>query len=240
LRTAIVVDDEPITRMDISAMLKGLGFNVLGEAGDGFDAIELCRVHKPDVVLMDVKMPVFDGITAARTIIDEEIAECVVLLTAFSDEHLISRANEVGITGYLVKPVEDRLLLPTIEVALAQSKRLRKATTEKRQTEQKLEESRAIEKAKLILSKEHGIKENEAYEMLRKMSMDKRIPISKISQIVVDNSDEKQIIQKAKQFIAKKYNCSENAAYRKIKDMADNSKKTAIEVAQSIISREHE
>ncbi|MEG2074767.1 MAG: response regulator, partial [Angelakisella sp.] len=121
MHTAIVVDDEPITRMDLSDMLREQGFSVVGEASDGFDAIELCRSLSPDVVLMDIRMPVFDGLSASETILSEELAGCVVLLTAFSSKELVERANQIGVTGYLVKPVEERLLLPTIEVALAQS-----------------------------------------------------------------------------------------------------------------------
>ena len=126
-RTAIVVDDEPITRLDLSQLLGELGFAVVGEAADGFDAIELCRRHRPDVVLMDIKMPVFDGMTASETIIAEDLCGCVVLLTAFQDRELIDRAGRIGVTGYLVKPVEERLLLPTLEVAMAQAARLREA-----------------------------------------------------------------------------------------------------------------
>ena len=111
-RRAIVVDDEPITRIDLRQMLTEMGFTVVGEAADGFDAIALCRRCHPDVVLMDIKMPVFDGMTASETLIREELCGCVVLLTAFQDRELIERAGRIGVTGYLVKPVEERLLLP--------------------------------------------------------------------------------------------------------------------------------
>ena len=102
-RTAVGVDDEPITRLDLVQMLEEMGFEVAGDAADGFDAIELCRLHHPDVVLMDIKMPVFDGLTASETIISEDLGGCVVLLTAFRDRELIDRASAIGVTGYLVK-----------------------------------------------------------------------------------------------------------------------------------------
>ena len=130
MKRVIVVDDEPITRMDLRGMLGDLGFEVAGEAGDGFDAVEVCRRLQPDVVLMDVKMPVFDGINAAETILQQDLAGCVVLLTAYGDREIIDRASAAGVTGYIVKPVEERLLLPTIEVALAQSQRLRQSREE--------------------------------------------------------------------------------------------------------------
>ena len=94
-----VIDDEPITRMDIAGMLKDLGYSVVGEAGDGFDAVALCRAKHPDVVLMDVKMPVFDGLSASKVILDEDLAGSVVLLTAFSDEEIVKKAGEIGVSG---------------------------------------------------------------------------------------------------------------------------------------------
>ena len=119
-RTAAVLDDEPLTRMDLRDMLTEQGFDVVGEAADGFDAVELCREKHPDVVLMDVlcrekhpdvvlmdvKMPVFDGLTASETILTENLADCVVLLTAFSDGGIVECAGQAGVTGYLVKPID--------------------------------------------------------------------------------------------------------------------------------------
>ena len=105
-RTAAVLDDEPLTRMDLRDMLTEQGFDVVGEAADGFDAVELCREKHPDVVLMDVKMPVFDGLTASETILTENLADCVVQLTAFSDGGIVESAGQAGVTGYLVKPID--------------------------------------------------------------------------------------------------------------------------------------
>jgi len=115
MKTVLIVDDEPITRMDLRDMLTDLSFDVIGEAADGFDAIEFCRARRPDLVLMDVKMPIFDGLTASETILGEELAGCVVLLTAFGERDIIDQANRIGVTGYLVKPIEQRLLLPTVD-----------------------------------------------------------------------------------------------------------------------------
>ena len=123
MRRVIIADDEPITRMDLSDMLTELGFQVVGEAADGFDAIELCRSLQPDVVLMDVKMPIFDGLSAAETILSEELAGCVVLLTAFSDRELVRRAGEAGVTGYLVKPVDAGQLRTVLERYLKKTAR---------------------------------------------------------------------------------------------------------------------
>jgi len=167
VKRIIIAEDEPIACMDLCETLKELGCEVVGTAADGFDAVELCREHKPDVILMDVNMPVFDGMSAAETIIEEDLAGCVVLLTAFSDSSLIERAKRIGITAYLVKPVNPQMLLPSIEVAFAQSQLLRKSRAETQKAKQKLEEDRRIRKAQVILAKNRACSEDEAYQWLR-------------------------------------------------------------------------
>ena len=184
-----VIDDEPITRMDIAGMLKDLGYSVAGEAGDGFDAVALCRAKHPDVVLMDVKMPVFDGLSASKVILDEDLAGSVVLLTAFSDEEIVKKAGEIGVSGYLVKPVEQRLLRPAIEVAMAQSARLRESRWETEAAKRKLEESKLIARAQSVYAKKEGVSESEAYQTLRKTAMDKRLPLAIIAKAYLEQED---------------------------------------------------
>lgn len=187
MKRVLVVDDEPIMRLDLTSMLVESGFAVVGEAADGFDAVELCREHRPDIVLMDIKMPVFDGFGAAETIIGEDLAGCVVLLTAFCDEEFVKRAGQIGVSGYLVKPIDQRTLLPVIEVAFAQSFRLRESRLETREAVQKLAESRLVERAKAIVAKERGISEGEAYRELQRMAMDKRRSIFSLAETVVQH-----------------------------------------------------
>jgi len=237
MRTAIVVDDEPITRMDISQMLGELGFNVVGDAADGFDAVELCKVKNPDVVLLDIKMPVFDGFHAAEIIIREKIAGCVLFLTAFCDKDLLTQANQIGITGYLTKPIEQRLLLPAIEVAISQSKRLKEAKTEIETVKRKLEDNRLIERAKAILAKEKGIMEAEAYRELQKLAMNKRCSIAAIAEAVVMNKSEREVINRAKRILMEQEGICESTAYRMVITKAKEKKISNIAFAQEIISR---
>ena len=194
MRTVVVVDDEPIMRLDLRMMLEELGLSPVGEASDGFDAVEVCRQQRPDVVLMDVKMPVFDGFGAAEVILIEELAGCVVISTAFFDAQFIERANQIGVTGYLVKPIEQRLLLPTIEVALAQSERLREARRQTKAAQQKLADSRVIEQAKALLARERGIAESEAYRELQRLAMDKRCSIASLAATVVQRSSQREVV----------------------------------------------
>ena len=220
MKTVIIVDDEPITRMDLSDMLQELGFKVLGEAADGFDAIELCKATRPDVVLMDVKMPVFDGLTASETILSEDLARCVVLLTAFSDRDVIARASKAGVTGYLLKPIDQRSLLPTIEVAYEQSRKLWEARAEARQAQQKIREERLIHKAQQHLAKTQGCSENEAYRQMRKTAMDKRLSMADLAQRIVDQASRSDSVEKAKALLMKRLNIPEDKAYKRIVSLA--------------------
>lgn len=183
-----IVDDEPITRMDIAGMLEDLGYEIAGEASDGFDAVELCRKTSPDLVLMDVKMPVFDGLSAAERILSAHLAGCVVLLTAFNDTEIIESAKRIGVTGYLVKPVEQRLLRPTIEMALTQAQRLRESERETEAAKKQLADSKVIARAQAVLAKREHITESEAYTLLRKLSMDKRISMAALAEAVIGPS----------------------------------------------------
>ena len=216
----VIVDDEPITRMDVGGMLTDLGFQVVGEAGDGFDAIDVCRRLRPDVVLLDVKMPVFDGFSAADTIIGEDLAGCVILLTAYSDRESIERAKQAGVMGYLVKPVEQRLLLPTIEVAMAQGKRLRKSREDAEESRRELSDSRLIQRAQTVLAKREAISESEAYRVLRQMSMDKRVPMATLAQALLQQETARDDVAYVKHRLVKENGLSDTAAFKKITDAA--------------------
>lgn len=187
----VIAEDDPITRMDISEILKEAGYDVVGLASDGLDVIELSKELKPDVVLMDIKMPILDGIKAAKILIDEEIVSCIVLLTAYSTKELIEEAKNTGVTGYIMKPISEENLLPAIEIALAKDEEIRKIEERYEETKTKLEERKYIEKAKGLLMSKYNISEEAAYNSMRKLSMDKRMSMLEVSKVVILNYGEK-------------------------------------------------
>ena len=216
MKTVVIVDDEPITRMDLGDMLRELGFSVAGEAADGFDAIELCRSAHPDVVLMDVKMPIFDGLTASETILSEDLAACVVLLTAFSDRDVIDRAAAAGVTGYLVKPIDQKALLPTIEVAYAQSLRLREARKAAAEAQRKVQEDRQIHKAQQYLARIQSCTEDEAYRRMRKTAMDKRISVAALAEKILEQAARNDDVAAVKELLKARKRLSDERAYHYI------------------------
>lgn len=236
-KTAVVVDDEPIIRLDLSQMLEEMGLTVVGDAADGFDAVEACRLHIPDVVLLDLNMPVFDGMSAAETIIGESLAGAVVAVTAFADPPYIERAAAIGVTGYIVKPIEQRLLLPAIEVALAQSARLRAAQNEARAAEKKLTGLRLIEHAKALLAKEKQITEAEAYRELQQMAMAKRCSMTQLAEALIERSTGRSAINEAKALLMQKRGLSEQNAHALLVKLSEQHQKSLAEMARAVVRK---
>jgi len=236
MRSAVVADDEPITRMDLAQMLHELGFDVKGSASDGFDAIELCRKIRPDIVLMDIKMPIFDGLSASETILKEDLAGCVVLLTAFCDKEFIDRAAQAGATGYLVKPVDERLLLPTIEVAIAQGKRVRSARTEADGYRRQLDDAKLIDRAKALLAGKQNMTEAQAYRELQQASMQKRVPMSQIAQAFLAQNDSGDLVRRAKAILADTEGLSGQDAYGRLCSISKETGESLESIARKIIA----
>ena len=185
----VIADDEPITIMDISEMLEEEGYNVVAKASDGFDAIEACRQHSPDLILLDIKMPLLNGVKAAKKIKEENLAESIVFLTAYSNKDFINQAREVGVMGYLVKPIDKENLLPAVEVAIAQGEELNEIRENVENLKNKIEKRKLVSRAKGILMDKKNLDEKEAYNKIRKLSMDKRCSMKKIANMIILNND---------------------------------------------------
>lgn len=180
----VIADDESIIRMDLREMLTNLGYDVVGEASDGRTALDLTHRLRPDLVILDIKMPDMDGIEAAEHISEERLAP-VVLLTAYSERHLVERAKGAGVAGYLVKPFRESELTPVIELALARFNDLQQLTEEVVQLKEALETRKLIERAKGILMEVHGLKEADAFSRMRRTSMDNRKSMREVAEAIL-------------------------------------------------------
>lgn len=181
----IIADDEPITRIDIKEILESVGYDVVGEAADGFDAVEACKKLHPDLVLMDVKMPLLDGLSAAQIIADEQLADTVIMLTAYSESGFVDEAKNVGVAGYLVKPIDEKSLVPSIELAVARSRDLKKLRRDIEKVSERLENRGIIEKAKGQVMASEGMTEQEAYDYIRKLSLTKGVSMRRVAEIIL-------------------------------------------------------
>ena len=180
----VIADDESLIRMNLKETLVGLGYLVVGEAGDGVSAITLARQLQPDLVVMDIKMPKLDGIQAAEVLTQERIAP-VLLLTAYSDRELVDRAREAGVVAYLVKPFREADLLPAIEVAMARFQELRALDKQLGDLQEAMETRKIVERAKGLLMETQGLTEAEAFRRIQQLSMNTRKPMKEIAQALL-------------------------------------------------------
>jgi response regulator NasT len=184
-RRVVVAEDESLIRMDIVETLRDNGFDVVGEAGDGEAAVALVRELKPELVVMDVKMPKLDGISAADIINKEHIAP-VVLLTAFSQKELVERATEAGALAYVVKPFTPNDLLPAVEIALSRWAQFVALENEVADLSERFETRKIVDIAKGILNEKMGLTEPEAFRWIQKASMDRRLTMKDVAVTIVD------------------------------------------------------
>ncbi|HET7482215.1 MAG TPA: response regulator [Actinomycetota bacterium] len=169
----LIAEDEAIIRLDLKEMLEEEGFEVVGEAADGEAAMRLAREKDPDLVIMDIKMPGVDGLTAAEKIVDEDLA-AVLILTAFSQKDLVQRAAEAGAMGYLVKPFQRSDLMPAIEIALARYEQMGALKKETSDLGEQLETRKVVDRAKGKLMDQRSMSEAEAFRLIQKRAMDER------------------------------------------------------------------
>jgi two-component system, response regulator PdtaR len=184
-RTRIIVaDDEALIRMDLREMLTNLGYLVVGEVADGRSAVNQARELRPDVVVMDIKMPDMDGIEAAKVLTEERIAP-TVLLSAYGQRELVERAREAGVVAYLVKPYREEELAPAIEVALARFREFQTLQKQVDDLQAALETRKLVDRAKGILMDKQGLSEAEAFRKIQKMSMDNRKPMKDVAEAII-------------------------------------------------------
>ena len=183
-RRIIIADDESLIRLDLREMLISLEYDVIAEVGDGRTAVDLAKKLRPDLVIMDIKMPEVDGIAAAEVLTREKIAP-VVLLTAYSDQVLVERAKEAGVVGYVVKPFREAELMPVIEVAMARFDEFMSLERELGSMKEALESRKVVERAKGILMEVHGLRETEAFHRIRRTSMDSRKSMKEVAEAIL-------------------------------------------------------
>jgi len=185
-RRVVVAEDESLIRLDIVETLRDNGFDVVGEAGDGEEAVRLVQELQPDLVVMDVKMPKLDGISAAEQINSEGNVAPVVLLTAFSQRELVERAAEAGALAYVVKPFTPADLIPALEIALSRFQQLVALESEVADLAERFETRKLVDRAKGILNDKMGLSEPEAFRWIQKASMDRRLTMQDVAKTIID------------------------------------------------------
>jgi response regulator NasT len=180
----VIAEDEALIRLDLKEMLEEEGYEVAGEAADGQKAVELASLLKPDLVILDVKMPILDGISAAEQIAAQQIAP-VVILTAFSQRELVERARDAGAMAYLVKPFTKADLVPAIEIAVSRFQEMSALGTEVGTLRERLEVRKVLDRAKGRLQSECGLSEPEAFRWIQKTSMNRRVAMRAVAEDVL-------------------------------------------------------
>ena len=181
----VIAEDEAIVRLDLKEIMEEEGYEVVGETGRGDEAVELVREHRPDIAVLDIKMPGVDGLTAAREISSERLS-AVLILTAFSQRDLIEQARNAGALAYLVKPFQKSELLPAIEMALGRFAEMKALDEQVKSLEDSLEVRKAVDRAKGILMDEFGWKEHESFSWIQKTAMSERVRMVEIADRIIN------------------------------------------------------
>ena len=181
----VLGEDEALIRLDLKEMLEEEGYEVVGEAGDGESAVRLAKELRPDLVILDIKMPGVDGLSAAERISEDRSAP-VLILTAFSQKELVDRAARARAMGYLVKPFQKSDVVPAMEMALARYEELRALEEEVQDLDERLEARKAIDRAKGLLMDQYAMKEADAFRFMQKAAMDKRLKMAEVAHLVIE------------------------------------------------------
>lgn len=188
-RRVVIAEDEALIRLDLAEMLREEGYDVVGQAGDGQEAVELAESLRPDLVIMDVKMPRRDGIDAAGEIAAKRIAP-IVVLTAFSQRELVERARDAGAMAYLVKPFSITDLIPAIELAVSRFAEIAALENEVATLSDRLETRKLVERAKGLLQAKQGMSEPEAFKWIQRAAMDRRTTMRRVAEVVLETLDD--------------------------------------------------
>lgn len=187
----LLADDEALLRLDLREMVADAGHEIVGEAADGAQAVELARRLRPDFIIMDVKMPVMDGLTAAKIIAGEAIAP-VLLLTAYSQQDIVEKARDSGVIAYLVKPVREEQLFPAMEIAVSRFQEMQQLNRELDDLRDSLETRKLLDRAKGILMTAHGMTEQQAYRRMQQFSMSKRITLKELAESIIAAAEKRR------------------------------------------------
>ncbi len=183
--SVVIAEDDPLTRMDIAEILTEAGYDVIGEASDGIEAITVCKEKNPDIVLLDIKMPIITGLQVSKILADENFEGCTVLLTAYNIEEYINKASENKVMGYLLKPIEEKTFLSHLKLIFNNHKNIKSLKKEVKEVKETLDGRKVIERAKGIIMNSKRVSEDEAYKILREISMTKRIGMLNLSKIIL-------------------------------------------------------
>ena len=184
-RSVVICDDDRFIVESISSQLTAAGFSVAGTASNGLDLIRICEETRPDIVIADIEMPLMNGIDAARELTGKDLTKCVIMLTSFDDAGYIQGAVESGAAGYLTKPVDPDVLVPTIERCLKKSEQLYEVNKKVANINKRIETRGIIEKAQLLLMENHGMSEAEAYGYIKNLSKERSTSMAEIADMVI-------------------------------------------------------
>lgn len=182
---ALVVEDDPIIRLDLVETLEDAGYEVVGQAENGEIGLRLADEYSPDLIIMDIKMPTMDGLTAARAILENQRV-AIVMLTAFSDSDFVAQARDAGVMGYVVKPFTPATLLPSVEIAISRFEEMTSLEDEVSNLQQRFETRKLVDRAKGLLESEMGLTEPEAFRWIQKTSMNRRLTMREVAEAVID------------------------------------------------------
>ncbi|HFI0326746.1 TPA: ANTAR domain-containing response regulator [Streptococcus suis] len=185
----LIADDDPMIRREVRQILEKADFEVVAEASDGFEAIELSQKYLSDLVIMAIQLPLLDGLTASKKILDDDLAYGVLLLTDQCDVNCIEKAKRYGISGYLVKPLDAKSLVPMVEVCIARGRQFQQMAHEMAKLSKKINDRIIIEKAKGLLMARDHLSESAAFKHIRTISMQKRVPMVEIAKLLVMHDD---------------------------------------------------